>query len=234
MIGKGEVDGIAWYEGAEPEEHGRSLVGGVNVALDDRGADFAGVGESSNHAASLVSGVLPSGGTSMLPVGFMPSCTRSDRTPMAGIAIERGWERAKIGPTTGETEAALAALDSAGRRLPDRPCVRFDGPVVPLARSKGWKACSWDATATATALAAPRRSAAAAVPISMGHHLPDLRASFPRTAPSLSACRCLHEVLRSPRGVWMSKLSCCSDKYRGNCSSGEPHGTEEDSKEPTA
>src|SRR5579875_468069 len=102
-----------------------------------------GVGEYLYQAASL--GSAKSGGTWRVPLGFSPRCSRLDRTPMAGMSIETGSDRGRVGPMAGTRLAPL-------------------GPMLPAAEADGCGACCCALTATPSADPPPMTRSAPATP----------------------------------------------------------------------
>src|SRR5579875_1440992 len=106
------------------------------------GPSWPGVGEYLYQAASFVAGRSLRGGTWMVPLGLSPTWRSLDRTPIAGIEIETGSDRARVGPvclcTCRGTDDDAGALEGTG--------------TAPAWAGPGWGACCWEAAATPSTL----------------------------------------------------------------------------------
>src|SRR5580698_1772598 len=111
---------------------------------------WPGVTEYLYQAASL--GCPNSGGTWMVPLGFRPTYSSRELTPMAGMSMATGSER-------GRDRAVLpgAPLLPGAETWPGV----LAGAIVPAAAGEGWGACRCGRTARAIKIPPPMMSNAA-------------------------------------------------------------------------
>src|SRR5579875_1121988 len=105
-----------------------------------------GVGEYLYQAASLVRGGSLRGGTWMVPFRLSPTYSSRERTPIAGIEIETGSDRARVGD--GRAVVPRAVVDRGAG-------VRAGAAMTPAWSVPGWGACCWAAAAPPSTLPPP-------------------------------------------------------------------------------
>src|ERR1700722_19424049 len=115
---------------------------------------WPGVTEYLYQAASL--GCPNSGGTWMVPLGFRPTYSSRELTPMAGMSMETGSERGRDRPLLPGAllpEALLPGVETWPGVLA--------GAIVPAAAGEGWGACCCGRMARAIKIPPPMMSTAA-------------------------------------------------------------------------